>query len=145
MSQCRSGRYGQCGDRAARRRKMLLSRRCIGRGQLSSALLADATITELLQSNGNPLTPYVLNIQHMLHLRTGDGIEFLHATRKRKSPAMRGFSCNMLPGAGGDQAAAGSAGVTGVEGERGPRAKRVASILRRSSTPCPLPVTLSTA
>jgi hypothetical protein len=60
--------YGQCGDRAARRRKMLLSRRCIGRGQLSSALLADATITELLQSNGNPLTPYVLNIQHMQHV-----------------------------------------------------------------------------
>jgi hypothetical protein len=28
---------------------------------------------------------------------------------------------------------------------RGPRAKRVASILRSSSTPCPLPVTLSTA
>jgi hypothetical protein len=111
---------------------------------LSSALLADATITELLQPNGNPLTPYVLNIQHMLHLRTDDGIELLHATRKRKSPAMRGFS-TCCRERGSDQAAAGSAGVTGVEGARGPRAKRVASILRSSSTPCPLPVTLSTA
>jgi hypothetical protein len=63
----------------------------------------------------------------------------------KKSPAMRVFSCSVPAEIRGDQFTVGSLGVTGAEGGRGPRAKRVASILRRSSTPCPLPVTLSTA
>jgi hypothetical protein len=63
----------------------------------------------------------------------------------RGSVHMAGLFCSVLPGAADDQAVAGPVGVAGADGVRAPRAKRVASILRRSSTPCPLPVTLSTA
>src|SRR6185437_521367 len=77
-------------------------------------------------------------------LTSDKAVGFLHTAAKETAPRC-GAYCNTRTGATSDQAVAGSAGVTGVEAERGPRAKRVASILRRSSTPCPLPVTLSTA
>jgi hypothetical protein len=63
----------------------------------------------------------------------------------KEKPRDAGPFFQHIAGSNERQAIAGSVGVAGAEGERGPRAKRVASILRRSSTPCPLPVTLSTA